>query len=97
MDVMYPLMVVGTAERQIQIFNLTNPSTPFKARFFVLYIPGCILTMEQTMQSPLKWQTRVVSCFPAANGFAVGSVEGRVAIQYVEDKDARYALFLILG
>ncbi|GJE94513.1 WD40-repeat-containing domain protein [Phanerochaete sordida] len=71
MDVMYPLMVVGTAERHIQIFNLTNPTTPFK-----------------TMVSPLKWQTRVVSCFQSANGFAVGSVEGRVAIQYVEEKDA---------
>lgn len=39
----------------------------------------------QTMTSPLKWQTRVVSCFTASqnNGFAVGSVEGRVAIQWV--------------
>ena len=61
----YPLLVVGTAERHISIFNLTNPAQPFK-----------------TMTSPLKWQTRVISCFPAANGFAVGSVEGRVAIQY---------------
>jgi mRNA export factor len=40
------------------------------------------------MPSPLKWQTRVVSCFNQANGFAVGSVEGRVAIQYADDKDA---------
>ncbi|EPT01716.1 Poly+ RNA export protein [Fomitopsis schrenkii] len=71
LDAVYPLMVVGTAERHIQIFNLSNPTTPFK-----------------TMMSPLKWQTRVVTCFPSANGFAVGSVEGRVAIQYVEDKDA---------
>ncbi|KAJ7844365.1 WD40-repeat-containing domain protein [Mycena olivaceomarginata] len=72
-DVQYPLMVVGTAERHIQIFNLTNPTTPYK-----------------TMLSPLKWQTRVVSCFTAStnSGFAVGSVEGRVAIQYVEDKDS---------
>ncbi|KAF8740958.1 hypothetical protein AX14_006435 [Amanita brunnescens Koide BX004] len=72
LDVQYPLMVVGTAERHIQIYNLTNPGTPYK-----------------TMQSPLKWQTRVVSCFTASpnSGFAVGSVEGRVAIQYVEDKD----------
>lgn len=66
MDVVYPLLVVGTAERHVQIFNLTNPAQPYK-----------------TMMSPLKWQTRVISCFPAANGFAVGSVEGRVAIQYV--------------
>ncbi|CCM00075.1 uncharacterized protein FIBRA_02102 [Fibroporia radiculosa] len=71
LDVVYPLMVVGTAERHVQIFTLTNPTTPYK-----------------TMMSPLKWQTRVVSCFPAANGFAIGSVEGRVAIQYVDEKDA---------
>ncbi|KAG5654263.1 hypothetical protein H0H81_005506 [Sphagnurus paluster] len=74
-DVQYPLMVVGTAERHIQIFNLTNPNSAYK-----------------TLISPLKWQTRVVSCFTAApaasSGFAVGSVEGRVAIQYVEDKDS---------
>ncbi|KAK0204767.1 Poly(A)+ RNA export protein [Desarmillaria ectypa] len=71
-DVQYPLLVVGTAERHIQVFSLNNPTTPYK-----------------TMISPLKWQTRVVSCFTASqnSGFAVGSIEGRVAIQYVEDKD----------
>lgn len=42
----------------------------------------------KTMQSPLKWQTRVLSCFTDATGFAVGSIEGRCAIQYVEDKDS---------
>jgi mRNA export factor len=43
----------------------------------------------KTIQSPLKWQTRVVSCFTEGNGFAVGSIEGRCAIQYVEDKDSK--------
>ena len=43
----------------------------------------------KTITSPLKWQTRVVSCFSDASGFAVGSIEGRCAIQYVEDKDTR--------
>ena len=73
MDVQYPLLVVGTAERHIQIFNLTNPNTAYK-----------------TITSPLKWQTRVVSCFTnsSSSGFAVGSIEGRVAIQYVEEKDS---------
>lgn len=70
MDVAYPLMVIGTAERHIVIINLSNPTTIFK-----------------TIVSPLKWQTRAVACFPAGNGFAVGSIEGRVAIQYIEDKD----------
>merc|ERR1712000_603675 len=66
------IMVVGCAERYINIFDLasSNPSQ-FK-----------------TVQSPLKWQTRVVSCFTDATGFAVGSIEGRCAIQYVEEKDA---------
>lgn len=44
----------------------------------------------KTLQSPLKWQTRVVSCFTDSAGFAIGSIEGRCAIQYVEDKDSKY-------
>lgn len=38
---------------------------------------------SQTIPSPLKLQTRSVAAFPQANGFAVGSVEGRVALQFV--------------
>jgi mRNA export factor len=44
-------------------------------------------TFFKTMQSPLKWQTRVVSTFTDGTGFAVGSIEGRCAIQYVDEKD----------
>ena len=43
----------------------------------------------KSLQSPLKWQTRTISCFADATGYAVGSIEGRCAIQYVEDKDSR--------
>jgi len=73
LDVQYPLMVVGTAERHVQIFNLSNPGTIFK-----------------TLTSPLKWQTRVVSCFTASDksGFAIGSVEGRVSVHFVDDKES---------
>ncbi|KAF2266709.1 Poly(A)+ RNA export protein-like protein [Lojkania enalia] len=46
--------------------------------------PGKI---AKTITSPLKWQTRVVSCFTDATGFAVGSIEGRCAIQYADDKN----------
>lgn len=45
-------------------------------------------TIHKTVDSPLKWQTRVVSCFQQANGWAIGSIEGRVGIQYVEDSQA---------
>ena len=73
LDVSQGLMVVGTAERFINIINLAQPTAIFK-----------------TVQSPLKWQTRVVSCFPDATGFAVGSIEGRCAIKYVDEKNSGY-------
>ncbi|KAI9142924.1 WD40-repeat-containing domain protein [Paraphysoderma sedebokerense] len=78
MDVIFPLLVVGTAgtpgtpsKRPLLVYNLKSPAQPYKQ-----------------IESPLKFQTRTVSCFPNGTGFAVGSIEGRVAIQYVEDKDA---------
>ncbi|KAK6839895.1 Poly(A)+ RNA export protein [Apiospora arundinis] len=71
MDVRNNLLVIGTADRYINVINLQDP-----------------LKFYKTLQSPLKWQTRVVSCFSDASGFAVGSIEGRCAIQYVEEKDA---------
>jgi len=38
--------------------------------------------------SPLKYQSRVIACLPDKSGFALGSIEGRVAIHHVEDKDS---------
>jgi mRNA export factor len=73
MDVRNNLLVIGTADRYINVVNLTDPTKFYK-----------------TVQSPLKWQTRVVSTFTDGQGFAIGSIEGRCAIQYVEEKDARY-------
>ncbi|TIA20789.1 WD40 repeat-like protein [Aureobasidium pullulans] len=71
MDTRDQLLVVATADRWVEIFNLNQPSQPYKQ-----------------IQSPLKWQTRTISCFADATGFAIGSIEGRCAIQYVEEKDA---------
>lgn len=39
LDVQYPLMVVGTAERHIQIYNLTNPSAPYKVVQTIQLLP----------------------------------------------------------
>ncbi|CAD0088357.1 unnamed protein product [Aureobasidium mustum] len=72
MDTRDQLLVVATADRWVEIFNLNQPTAAYKQ-----------------IQSPLKWQTRTVSCFADATGFAIGSIEGRCAIQYVEDKDSR--------
>lgn len=71
MDTKSKLLVIGTADRYINIVNLDQPTKFYK-----------------TLQSPLKWQTRVVSCFPDATGYAIGSIEGRCAIQYVEEANS---------
>ncbi|GKY91140.1 hypothetical protein MPSEU_000086800 [Mayamaea pseudoterrestris] len=35
-------------------------------------------------ESPLKYQTRCITCFPDLSGFAIGSIEGRVGIHYFQ-------------
>ena len=35
-------------------------------------------------ESPLKYQSRCISCFTDTTGFAVGSIEGRVGIHYLQ-------------
>ena len=44
--------------------------------------PGVVY---KQLQSPLKYQTRCVTAFPDKSGFLVGSIEGRVAVQHVEE------------
>jgi mRNA export factor len=73
----HPLLVVGTAERHIQVYDLNNPSAPFKQ-----------------LQSPLKYQTRTVAAFPDKSGYLVGSIEGRVAVQHVDDGDVYFYLHM---
>ncbi|PWN39954.1 WD40 repeat-like protein [Ceraceosorus guamensis] len=79
MDCEWPYLVVGTADRKIHVFDLQqNPNAP-----------------AFSIDSPLKYQTRTIACFrrapevglePMAPGFALGSIEGRVAIQYFKDE-----------
>uniref|UniRef100_A0A1A9ZKZ3 Uncharacterized protein n=1 Tax=Glossina pallidipes TaxID=7398 RepID=A0A1A9ZKZ3_GLOPL len=69
-DVDYPMAVVGTAGRALIIYSLENSPTEFKRQ-----------------ESPLKYQHRTISIFrdkkKAPTGYALGSIEGRVGVQYV--------------
>ncbi|ONH76482.1 Nucleoporin GLE2 [Saccharomyces cerevisiae] len=42
-------------------------------------------TIFKATTSPLKWQTRCVACYNEADGYAIGSVEGRCSIRYIDD------------
>ncbi|CAM9803565.1 unnamed protein product, partial [Discosporangium mesarthrocarpum] len=71
MDVRGAMMVVATANRKMNVYNLgqwNNGPAP-----------------QTQTDSPLRYQTRCVSVFPDQRGFAVGSIEGRVGIEYFSE------------
>lgn len=41
--------------------------------------------ISKTALTSLKWQTRVVSCYPNGEGYAVGSIEGRVSLNNFDE------------
>lgn len=69
-DVDYPMAVVGTAGRHVIIYSLETKPQEFRRQ-----------------ESPLKYQHRCMTIFrdkqKKPTGYALGSIEGRVAIQYV--------------
>ena len=71
MDVKGPVLVLGTADKKFTIFDVRKPSLPFRKAF----------------DSPLRHQTRCLSIFPDQQGFLIGSVEGRVGVQQLAEKD----------
>ena len=62
------------------------PTTPHHPppppQVFNLGSPGAVY---KSLQSPLKYQTRCISCFPDKTGYLLGSIEGRVAVHHVEE------------
>jgi mRNA export factor len=69
-DVRENLIVVATADKNVHVYNLNNPTVPYT-----------------TITPPFKYQNRCVRTFPNMSGFAVGSLEGRVAIRHIEKAD----------
>jgi len=66
MDMKFPTLLVGTADRHILTFDLNK----------VQHNPA----PERQHFSQLKMQTRSLSIFPDRTGYAVGSIEGRCGI-----------------
>jgi mRNA export factor len=65
------LLVVGMADRIISYFNMNKLNGPGFAP-------------DGTFESHLRYQTRRIAAFPEGDGYAIGSIEGRVAIKYVD-------------
>lgn len=42
---------------------------------------------EQARESSLKYQTRCIRCYPNGTGYALSSIEGRVAMEYFDNSE----------
>jgi len=67
-------LVVATSGRRVEVYELRAL--------------GPDAAPDQSRESPLKFQTRAVACFPDGRGFALSSVEGRVAMEYFDTSGA---------
>lgn len=77
-DVLYPMAMVSCADKKLVCLKLENEPQEYHQKF----------------ESPLKYQHRCISIFKDKNqkdpvGFALGSIEGRVAIHYIQPSTPR--------
>lgn len=86
MDVKNPVLVVATATVSENVLDRGVQRQERKNKIFVFETKNPSNPFR-TVDSPLKYQHRCISIFPDKSGFAVGSVEGRVAISHVAEKD----------
>jgi mRNA export factor len=86
MDVRHPVLAVATATVPETVVERGATRIDKKNKIFVYDLSNPSQPFR-VIESPLKFQHRCLSIFPDKTGFAVGSVEGRVAISHVAEKD----------
>lgn len=84
---------IGTVQMPERVYSMDTRNRSLVAatadRHIVLIDLNNPTTVFKQVVSPLRWQTRVVTCFPDGTGYMVGSIEGRVGVQYLNEKDQR--------
>lgn len=86
MDVKHPVLAVATATVPETVVE-RGVSRVDKKNKIMVYDLSNPQQPFRVIDSPLKFQHRCLSIFPDKSGIAVGSVEGRVAISHVQEKD----------
>lgn len=84
---------VGTVELPERLYAMDTCQKLLVAgtaekKFVIINLDSPTVKFRETT-SPLRWQTRLISCFIQGDGYAVGSIEGRCAIQYVSDSEQK--------
>uniref|UniRef100_A0A0E0LMU7 Uncharacterized protein n=1 Tax=Oryza punctata TaxID=4537 RepID=A0A0E0LMU7_ORYPU len=84
--------LVGTHNQPERVYSLSvsgyNLVVATAGRHVNVYDLRSMSRPEQQRESPLKYQTRCVQCYPNGTGFALGSVEGRVAMEFYDQSES---------
>jgi len=76
MDTGGKMLVIATADRHIHIVDLQTEPAVFE---------------KTTTNHPLNHQSTIVAVMPSGKGYAVGSIEGRVSLQMIQEMNkSRY-------
>ena len=70
----FPILVTSHSEKFLHIWDLHSV---FSGSFNPIHV----------VQSPLKFETSIISAFGDGQGYAIGSIEGRCGIVNVDLKD----------
>uniref|UniRef100_A0A0D9X102 Anaphase-promoting complex subunit 4 WD40 domain-containing protein n=1 Tax=Leersia perrieri TaxID=77586 RepID=A0A0D9X102_9ORYZ len=83
--------LVGTQNQPERVYSLSlsgyNLVVATAGRHVNVYDLRSMSRPEQQRESPLKFQTRCVQCYPNGIGFALASVEGRVAMEFFDQSE----------
>ncbi|KAJ9175165.1 hypothetical protein P3X46_013744 [Hevea brasiliensis] len=96
--------LVGTCSQPERVYSLSLAGNRLvvaaAGRHVNIYDFRNMCQPEQRRESSLKYQTRCVRCYPNAAGYALSSVEGRVAMEFFNLSEAsqakKYALYLCM-
>mmetsp|Transcript_12752 Transcript_12752/g.16514 ORF Transcript_12752/g.16514 Transcript_12752/m.16514 type:complete len:340 (+) Transcript_12752:248-1267(+) len=80
MDTYGHQIIVAHAGRTLHVYDMRNLDKPLEG------------TQDKThTESPLKFQTRCIKVFPDQSAYAIGSIEGRVAVEYFNATKSKFA------
>ncbi|KAI9713489.1 MAG: hypothetical protein M1820_000871 [Bogoriella megaspora] len=83
-------LVVGMASRAFYIYDLQSLSMLSEAA--TAPSPNTLNAQPwQHRESSLKFLTRISACMPSGDGYAVSSIEGRVAVEWFDDSEESQA------
>lgn len=87
-DERHPKGAIDTLAVDGKVYSLSLTDTRVvvatSGRQILIYDIRNMSQPEVARESPLRHQTRKVACFSDGNGYALGSIEGRVAIEYFD-------------